>query len=180
MLEKQIVIKRVTASDANGKMLITVTTSGYLTGALYWWGTPTLADGRRLTVQDLQLALESRQMLESIEANLWTAVDGKLTGLLRSAATYDLSEMLTTVQNALKGPYRKDQWAMDVMVPQLQPKRAYSTSQALLAEYVGEGQATGRGRLDVSTDQDGAPQKPERGMESPEPRPERAAPGSGT
>ena len=85
-------IERINASDANGRVLIAVETSGGLDGTVYYWGTPQFQErGKTVRIPDLQMANESKRALDSMQMGYWQVVDRQLRDRLRDAATIDLT-----------------------------------------------------------------------------------------
>ena len=66
------IIERINASDANGRVLIAVETSGGLDGTVYYWGTPQFQErGKAVRIPDLQMANESKRALDSMQMGYW-------------------------------------------------------------------------------------------------------------
>jgi len=146
----KVVIEHVSAADANGRVLITLQTSGNLTGTIYYWGTPQLNDGGTvLTIPDLQMLSESKTALDSIKVGYWQLVDKELRDKVRKAATIDLSQRIGTMKTAMTGQHKSGDLTMDVLVARQHPERAYSTPQAVVADILLEGTASMAGRLPV-------------------------------
>ena len=151
MFEKKLIVENVTAADANGKVLVTVVTRGYLNGSLYFWGTPTFVDASAITIPDLQMSLESRKTLDAMGRQLWETIDSKLTSVVRHAARFDLSELLGKIKTGLTGQHRRPDVVLDMAVSNLQGKRAYSTAQAIVAELAAEGTVLATGSLNIQS-----------------------------
>lgn len=144
------VIEQVTASDANGRVLLTVETSGDLRGKIYYWGTPHLEDGgKALTVPDLQMANESKTAIDSIRMGYWKTVDRELQERLRKAAVSDFSLQLERMKQAMTGNHTSGNITMDILVTSEQPDQALSTPQALVATILLQGTASANGRIAV-------------------------------
>jgi hypothetical protein len=133
-------------------MLFTIAVTGYLNGSLYYWGTPALEDRSTLTAADLQMALETRKMLDSIEPGLWNTVDKKLTPLVRQALRIGLNDVLAQIKTGLNGRHRKADLTVEMTVSQLEPTRTYSIQQAVVVELLGDGTAALNGRVKAQAD----------------------------
>lgn len=136
------VIERVSAADANGRVLVTVETSGDLKGTIYYWGTPRLDDGgKSLSIPDLQMAGESKTAIDSIRVGYWQQVDRGLHDKLRQALAIDLSAQVDRMKQAITGTHRSGDLTMDILVTRQQPDRAQSSPQGLMATILLEGTA---------------------------------------
>jgi Domain of unknown function (DUF4403) len=141
VLKKHIVIENVSASDVSGRILITVRTGGDVVGTIYYWATPKL-NRTVLTLHDLQMAVESKAMLDVVKVGYWQALDEPLRKRLHSAAKVDLSERIVELRNAVKGTHQSGDLVMEVRLAQQQVRRAYSTHDAIVTEILLEGMAT--------------------------------------
>jgi hypothetical protein len=142
------VIERVSAADANGRVLMAIETSGDLKGTIYYWGTPHLDDGgKSLSVPDLQMANESKTAIDSIRVGYWQVVDRELRNKLRQAATIDLSPQVNQMKQALTGKHTSGDLTMDILVTRQQPDQAQSTPQGLIATILLEGTASAIGHV---------------------------------
>lgn len=156
------VIDRVTATDANGRVLLAVETSGDLKGTIYYWGTPHVDEGgKSLSVPDLQMANESRTALDSIRIGYWQMVDRELKNKLRQAAITDFSAQIERMRQALTGKHTSGNMTMDVLVTGQQPDQAHSTPQALIAIILLQGTASANGQVVVGDHVAKAPFKQE-------------------
>ncbi len=143
-------IERVTATDANGRILLAVETGGDLKGTIYYWGTPRLDDGgKSLSVPDLQMANESKTAIDSIRVGYWQSVDRELENKLRQAAATDLSAQVDRMKQAITGKHTSGNMTMDILVTGQQPDQAHSTPQALVATILLQGTASANGHLIV-------------------------------
>ena len=144
------IIERVTATDANGRILLAVETSGDLKGTIYYWGTPRLDDnGKTLSVPDLQMANESRTALDSIRVGYWQMVDRELKNKLRQAIATDFSPQIDQMKQAISGKHTVGTMTMDILVTGQQPDQAHSTPQALVATILLQGTASAHGNIAV-------------------------------
>lgn len=144
------IIERVTATDANGRILLAVETGGDLKGTIYYWGTPRLDDnGRTLSVPDLQMANESRTALDSIRVGYWQMVDRELKTKLRQAITMDFSSQIDQMKQAITGKHTVGTVTTDILVTGQQPDQAHSTPQALIATILLQGTASAHGNITV-------------------------------
>ena len=140
---KDIVIEQATASDSSGKVLMTIRTAGNLNGRIYYWGTPRLeGGGSTLTFPDLQMAPESKIMLDNIKVGYWQQVDQSLRNKVQEAAHVDLSDRIATMQSAITGTHTSGEVTTAMAVAHQQPQRAYSTAGALVADILFEGTAS--------------------------------------
>jgi hypothetical protein len=137
-----MVIEQATASDSSGKVLFTIRTAGNLNGRIYYWGTPRLdGAGSMLTFPDLQMASESKTMLDNIKVGYWQQADQSLRDKLQRAARVDLSDRIAKMQSAITGTHTSGEVTTVMTMAQQQPQRAYSTPGALVADILFEGTA---------------------------------------
>ncbi|MBK5283677.1 MAG: DUF4403 family protein [Nitrospiraceae bacterium] len=138
-----MVIEQATASDSSGRVLITIRTAGDLNGTIYYWGTPRLEGvGSILTFPDLQMASESKTMLDTIKVGYWQLVDQSLRDKLQRAARVDLSDRIAKMQSAITGTHTSGEVTTAMTMVHQQPQRAYSTPGALVADILFEGTAS--------------------------------------
>ena len=148
----KIVIEKASASDANGKVLIAIQTSGDLKGTIYYSGTPQLAAGGALmTVPDLQMDTASKKMLDSVKVGYWQLVDNEVRPKVQAATKIDLSERLVTMRAAMSGQHKTGELTTEMKILRQQAERAYSTPEALVADILFEGTASATGRLSVES-----------------------------
>lgn len=151
-LDDRLRIERVTASDANGRVLLAVETTGDVKGTIYYWGTPALEDGgRMLTLPDLQMATESKTALDGVATGYWQRVDRELREPLRKAAAFDLSQRLGDMKSALSGQHKSGGLKMDLLFNRQEPAKAYSTRDAVVADVLLQGTANASGTLPVES-----------------------------
>ena len=144
------VIEQITASDANGRILLAVETSGDLKGTTYYWGTPRLEDnGKSLSIPDLQMANESRTAIDSIRLGYWQTVDRGLKNRLRQAVSTDFSAQINRLKQVMTGKHTSGNTTMDVLITGQQPDQAYSTPQALVATVLMQGTASAASKVAV-------------------------------
>lgn len=152
------VIERVTASDANGRVLLAVETSGGLDGTIYYWGTPQFDNGGKIIrIPDLQMANESKRALDSMQMGSWQLVDRQLRERLRDAATIDISGRVDRMKTALSGQHHAGDLNMDMLMARQQPDQIRTTKDGLVASYFLEGTATATGRVPVTNAMAGSP-----------------------
>jgi uncharacterized protein DUF4403 len=145
-----LVIERVTASDVNGRTLLSMETSGNLRGALYYWGTPQLEEnGNVIRIPDLQMANETKTALESVKTGYWQMVDNELRPRLRQATTIDLSQRIGNMKSALSGQHKSGGLDMDLLLAKQEAGQVMSTKDALVADVLLEGTASAVARLPV-------------------------------
>jgi hypothetical protein len=137
-----MVIEEAIASDSWGKILISIRTVGDLNGTIYYWGTPRLeGPGSMLTIPDLQMASESKTMLDNIKVGYWQVVDESLRPKLLRAARVDLSDRIAKMKSAITGTHTSGNMTMETMMMRQEPQGAYSTQRALVADVLFEGTA---------------------------------------
>jgi hypothetical protein len=143
MMKDHAVIEQATASDSAGKILIAIRTAGDLKGMVYYMGTPRLeAGGAVLTLADLQMAAESKQMLDDIKVGYWQLIDEQLRDKVQTAGRVDMADRIAKMKTAMTGMHTNGDLTMDVKMVRQQAQRAYSTPAALVAEILLEGTAT--------------------------------------
>ena len=131
------VIEQATASDFAGKVLITIRTTGDLNGTVYYWGTPRLeGEGSMLSIPDLQMASESKTMLDTIKVGYWQQVDQALRNKVQTAARVDLSDRIAQMQSAITGTHASGEVTTVMTMARQQPQRAYSTPAASWARAI--------------------------------------------
>jgi len=156
-VKDNIVVERVTASDASGRVLVTVETSGDVNGKIYYWGTPQIdSSGPIMTIPDLQMANESKAMLDEIKIGYWQRIDQQLKDKLQTAATLDLSDRLGKIRSAMTGQHKTGDLTMDMLMGKQHPQRAYSTPAGIVADILLEGTASAAGRVPIES----APARP--------------------
>jgi Domain of unknown function (DUF4403) len=145
-----LTIERATASDVEGRSLLTVETSGDVNGFLYFWGTPRLEqDGNVIVFPDLQMANETKMALDDVKSGYWQMVNGELQPRLRQAATIDLAPRIRDMKSALNGQHQAGLLAVDVSLERQEARQITSTKEALVADIMLEGTASATGRLSV-------------------------------
>ncbi len=138
-----MVIDKATASDSSGNVLLTISTTGDLNGTIYYWGTPRLeGEGSMLTMPDLQMASESKTMLDDIKVGYWQIVDQQLRDKLQTATRVDLSDRIARMKSAITGTHPSGDVTREMTIAHQQPQRAYSIPGALVADILLEGTAT--------------------------------------
>lgn len=152
MMKDNVVIDQTTASDSGGKILIAVRTTGHLNGTIYYWGTPRLEGGGSvMTIPDLQMAAESKKMLDDIKVGYWQLIDQQLRERLHTAARVDLTDRIARMRTAMTGTHKSGDLTMDVRMARQQPQRAYSTPGALVADILFEGTASASAPVAMET-----------------------------
>jgi hypothetical protein len=139
---EDMVIEQATASDSSGKVLLTVRTTGALNGSIYYWGTPSLEGSTSvLTIHDLQMASESKTMLDTIKVGYWQLVDQALRNKLQASVRVDLTDRIAKMQSAITGTHTSGEVITAMTMARQQPQRAYSIPGALVADILFEGTA---------------------------------------
>ena len=145
-----LTIERAVASDVNGRSLLSVETSGAVSGTLYYWGTPRLEhEGNVITIPDLQMANETKMALDEVKEGYWQMVDDELAPRLRQAATIELAQRIGNMKNALSGQHMFGGLAMDLLMGRQEAVQVSSTTDALVADVLLEGTASAAGRVPV-------------------------------
>jgi Domain of unknown function (DUF4403) len=145
-----VTIERAKASDVNGRSLLSVETSGAVTGTLYYWGTPRLEhEGNVITIPDLQMATETKIALDEVRAGYWQMIDDELGPRLRQASTIELARQIGDMKTALSGQHKSGGLAMDLLVGRQEAGQVSSTKDALVADVLLEGTASATGRVPV-------------------------------
>lgn len=144
LMKDNIVIEQASASDSRGNVLLAIRTAGDLNGSIYYWGVPRLESGGSiLTIADLEMAAESKKMLDDIKVGYWQLIDQQLRSKLQTAARIDMSDRIAKMKTAMSGTHKSGDLTMDLQMARQQPQRAYSTADALVAEILFEGTANG-------------------------------------
>jgi hypothetical protein len=152
MMKDNVVIDQATASDSAGKVLIAIRTAGDINGPIYYWGTPRLEGGGSvMTIPDLQMAAESKKMLDDIKVGYWQKIDQQLREKLQAAARVDLTDRIARMKTAMTGTHKSGDLTMDVRMARQQPQRAYSTPGALVADILFEGTASASAPVAMET-----------------------------
>ena len=152
MMKDNVVIDQISASDSGGKVLITIRTAGDIKGPIYYWGTPRLEGGGAvMTTPDLQMAAESKKMLDDIKVGYWQLIDQQLREKLQVAARVDLSDRIAKMKTAMTGTHKSGDLTTDVHMARQQPQRAYSTPGALVADILFEGTASASAPVAMET-----------------------------
>lgn len=150
MLGDNLLIERVTASNANGQTLLAVNTSGSVNGTLYYWGEPRLErDGKVISISDIQMAAESKIALDKVKTGYWQMVDLELRPRLQKAVTIDLSQQLENAKSAISGRHKSGWLQLDLFVARQESVQVTSTQNALVADVVLEGTASASGQLPI-------------------------------
>jgi len=140
---KTTTIERVSASDANGRVLVPVELKGDVNGTVYYWGTPHLDDsGRTLSVPDLQMANESKTAVDSIDVGYWQVVDKELKPRIREALNHDLTAQVNNMKAAISGQHRAGDLLMDILITRQTPEQTLSTAHFFASYVLREGTAS--------------------------------------
>lgn len=152
LMKDNLVIDQTTASDSSGTVLIAIQTTGDLKGTIYYWGTPRLENASSvLTIPDLQMASESKKMLDDVKIGYWQLLDQQLRDKLQAAARVDLSDRIAKMKMALTGTHTNGDLTMDVAIARQQSQRAYSTPGTLVADILFDGTASASARVAMGT-----------------------------
>jgi hypothetical protein len=143
MMKDHVVIDQATVSDSSGRVLIAIRTAGDLNGTIYYSGTPRLEGGGSvITLPDLQMAAESKTMLDDVKIGYWQLIDQQLREKVQTAARVDISDRIGKMNTAMTGTHKSGDLTMDVQMARQQAQRAYSTPGALVADILFEGTAS--------------------------------------
>lgn len=166
-----LLIERVTASNGNGRTLLSINTSGNVNGTFYYWGVPRLEqDGNVISLSDIEMAAESKAALDQIKPGYWKMVDLELKPRLQKAALVDLSPQMGTVRSALSAQHKSGWLQLDLLVARQEAGQVISTQNALMTEVVLEGAASATGQLPIEQrlqgvqQQDGSPDEATPGL----------------
>ena len=162
VMKENMVIEQASASDSEGNVLLAIQTTGDINGTIYYWGTPRLESGGSvLTMSDLEMAAESKKMLDDIKVGYWQLIDQQLRNKLQTAARVDMSDRIAKMKTAMIGRHKSGDLTMDVQMVRQQPQRAYSTPGALVADILFEGTAnvTAPVAMETGSGQDKVPSK---------------------
>ena len=162
--ERKLIIEKASVQGAGEKVLITVDTSGYVNGPIYFAGSPQLK-GTTVSVPDLQMDTETRRLLDAEKAGLWNRVDHVLKDKVRQAAQIDVGDQVTAVKNAVAGPHKAKDFTLDISVSQIRPQRVYTTGEGVVMDLLLEGTAKDSGRMNAQA-------VPSTRRQSPEPQQE--------
>lgn len=137
----------IQATDASGRVLVSVDVTGEINGTVYLWGTPNLrAGGTILDVPDLQMSVESKTLLDRIKVGLAELVFGDLAEKVRPALTLDLNDSITKARAALSKEYKIGVVDLKLnLVPQLGPdaQPVYSRPDSIVANIMFQGAVQG-------------------------------------
>jgi hypothetical protein len=146
--ELQLSIEHVYATDAGGRMLLAVTTSGYLNGTIYFWGTPTpAADGTAITFPDVRMDVETARVLDRLKIGLAELIAGDLNERLRNAARFDLSSRIVELKKRLSRNYTKGKLTLSVTIDTVKLPQAFSQPPAVSGYVLFEGRASAAFKL---------------------------------
>ncbi|HKO29688.1 MAG TPA: DUF4403 family protein [Nitrospiraceae bacterium] len=163
-----LTIERAVASDVNGRSLLSVETSGAVSGTLYYWGTPRLdSEGNVITIPDLQMANETKIALDEVKAGYWQTVDDELGPRLRQASMIELARRIGNMKSALSGQHKSGGLVMDLLMGRQEGGQVSSTKDALVADVLLEGTASAIGRLPIKQQAEGDGTEKTRLMEAP-------------
>jgi hypothetical protein len=105
---RQMTVQTAQLGDANGRLLLRLDVKGAFNGAIYLWGTPTgVKEGQKyvIKVPDLQMAFESRSLLEKLKILYIKSHQAEIVEKLRAALVWDVTSSMQSVQKALSVRY---------------------------------------------------------------------------
>jgi len=150
ILGDNLLIEHVTASDGNGRTLLSVNTSGAVKGTVYYWGVPRLEqDGNVISISDIEMAAESKTALDQVKIGYWQTVDLELKPRLQKAASMDLSAQMRSARNALSAQHKNGWLQLDLLIARQEAGQVVSTRNGLMTEVVLEGPASATGQLPI-------------------------------
>src|ERR1041384_4026267 len=145
-----LTIERAVASDVNGRTLLSVETSGAVSGTLYYWGTPRLEhEGNVIAIPDLQMANETKMALDEVKPGYWQMVDDELGPRLRLTSMIELARQIGSMKSALSGQYKSGELAMNLLMGRQEAGEVSSTKDALIADVLVAGTANVSGRVPI-------------------------------
>jgi hypothetical protein len=137
------------AGDASGHVLARLPIRGVLTGMLYLWGTPVIAqEGSRwiLRVPDLHVALESESFFSRLVLVVLQFKNGGLEAMMRNLVKLDVTDRVAKAQASLSGKRTLTSGppAVGLMteLTRVQPGEVSSQQGMLLVEPVVTGKAS--------------------------------------
>jgi hypothetical protein len=99
-------VEDISFTDAAGRVLVAIKITGELNGTFYLWGTPHVgADGASVSVPDLQLAAESKTLLDAIKADLAKILFRELGREIKPLLKFDLRPMIARAGDAMSKTY---------------------------------------------------------------------------
>ena len=114
-----------------------------------------------MTFPDLQMASESKTMLDDVKVGYWQLIDQQLRDRLQAAARVDFSDRIAKMKTAMTGSHKSGDVTIDVAMARQQAQRAYSTPGALMVDILFEGTASASAPVAMETgpSQNQAPSK---------------------
>ena len=104
--DHKVTVEGFELGDASGHVLARMPIRGAVTGMIYLWGTPAIAQqGDRwiLSVPDLHAAVESQSFLTQLELAVVEFKNGGLENMIKSKVTLDVTDRITQARTALSG-----------------------------------------------------------------------------
>jgi hypothetical protein len=87
-------VSSATVRDAQGQVLVGLTFTGSLDGTIYFWGSPVIsADGKTVSIPDVDLAVESRNALLGIDASLPSSITNLFKQPLREKLMVNVEQL---------------------------------------------------------------------------------------
>lgn len=142
---QQVVVKELEVGDQESRLLLRLGVVGAFTGSLYLWGTPQaiqIAGRVKVTVPDLQVALETRDLLARLKLAAWELYDGGLAALLGRTLVLDVTEQLAAARGAFAAPLPLPSARLQVTVADVLPTQVASRPGLLVVHALVRGQAT--------------------------------------
>ncbi|MGF6244159.1 hypothetical protein P3T42_005924 [Paraburkholderia sp. GAS38] len=145
-LGRLLSVDHVVARDASGQFLLDVRVSGGLNGDIYFWGTPVLIRDQSgnvtaVTVAGIELAEESRILLDKIRVGLAADMMGLLGDRIRKSIVQPIGPILAPVQTAVANPITSNGVTLSITDLVLEPLSAYSSPAGIQIEAKATGLA---------------------------------------
>jgi hypothetical protein len=140
------------AADASGRVLLALTVKGPINGKVYFWGTPQFQGTSVVSVPDLQMAIETKTLLDKIKLGLADLVFGGLQQKLKAACRFDLSKEIRDVVNQMSGDHQISGGTLRLSEINIRPISAISKTTDLTCEVAVEGTALVRLSQHLSAD----------------------------
>lgn len=150
ILGDNLLIEQVTASDANGRTLLGINTSGAVTGTVYYWAVPRLEqEGNVISMSDIEMAAESKAALDQVKLGYWERVDLEMKPRLQKAARIDLSSQMRTARSVLSAQHKNGWLQLDLLVARQEAGQVVSSQNALMTEVILQGTASATGQVPI-------------------------------
>jgi hypothetical protein len=103
---KKFYIKDIYAANASGRLLVGITTLGYINGMIWIWGTPVFDGGcSRIRLDKVDYAAKSGDWLDSAKIALGSLTRGRVVKKIASKAVFDISRQCEDLRSSLQGEH---------------------------------------------------------------------------